>query len=352
MKYKKNISLLIIIIILLIILNFQYDSKINNNFESNINDSNNINNINNEILQEIKTTKDGTKYLIHPDRIISGGVPKGGIGIDIGIPALDKKNIKFTTVENANNWIQDDELILLINYQGIKKAYPLQILVWHEIANDEINNTPIIITYCPLCGSGIAYKRTIQLNNKTITTKFGTSGKLYNSNLIMYDTQTNTYWQQIGGQAIIGELTGQKLIPLDIDTITWKELKTFHPETLILDKDTNFNRNYGNDPYGSYYESDFLYFDVENQQENQRIHPKTLVYGIELNNTFKAYKKSDLENITTIIDKINHTKIQITKTENQIITFKNLETNETIIKELNMFFAWYAFHPKTLIWNN
>ncbi|MBI2043729.1 DUF3179 domain-containing protein, partial [Candidatus Pacearchaeota archaeon] len=147
--------------------------------------------------QEIKTLADGTRYLVHPNNIISGGPSKGGIGVDRGIPALAEENINFVSVEEADEWIDDSELVLALTYNGVERVYPLQILVWHEIANDNINGNPILVTYCPLCGSGIAYERKIEFNSERIETRFGTSGKLYNSNLIMYDEKTETYWQQI-----------------------------------------------------------------------------------------------------------------------------------------------------------
>ena len=112
---------------------------------------------------EIKVTEKGVKYLVHPSEIRGGGPPKGGIGVDRGIPALAEKNINFVSVEEADKWIQDEELVLVLNYKGEKRVYPLQIMVWHEIANDNIQGDPIVVTYCPLCGSGIAYEGTIQV---------------------------------------------------------------------------------------------------------------------------------------------------------------------------------------------
>src|SRR3989338_1264282 len=241
---------------------------------------------------EIKTLADGTKYLISPDEIKSGGPPKGGIGIDRGIPALAEENINFVSVEEADKWIEDNELVLALDYKGTERVYPLQILVWHEIANDKINGEPILITYCPLCGSGIAYERKIEINGEKVETRFGTSGKLYNSNLVMYDEKTDTYWQQIDGKAIVGELTGQELKEISIDTVVWRDWKSSHKDSEVLSKETGFSRQYGKDPYGNYYEDSFLIFDVENQ--DNRIHPKTVVFGIGVNGEFKAYREEYL----------------------------------------------------------
>ena len=299
---------------------------------------------------KIKITEDGTKYIIDPSEIRSGGPPKGGIGVDIGIPALTDNNIKFVSVEEADTWIQDDELVLILNYKGVKRVYPLQILVWHEIANDEIAGDPVTVTYCPLCGSGIAYEGKIEINGKRIETEFGTSGKLYNSNLVMYDAKTDTYWTQIDGLAIVGELTGQKLVPISIDTVVWRDWKNSEnaKDSEVLSQDTGMNRNYGRDPYGNYYEDSFLLFPVENS--DNRIHAKTVVFGIEVNGNYKAYKEDDLIKLNKIEDEIVGVKIKVERDELGIVKITNLETGEEIVKERDFWFAWYAFHPNTKLW--
>ena len=308
----------------------------------------------NPISEDIQYTEDGTPYIIHPDDILSGGPRKGGIGVDQGIPALSKQNIDFVTVEEANTYIQDNELVLALHYKGEKRVYPLQIMVWHEIANDVVAGDPILITYCPLCGSGIAYKREMTITNEqtniseTITPKFGTSGKLYNSNLVMYDDKTDTYWQQIDGKAIYGELTGQELEEVSIDTVVWKDWKTVHPDSEVLSQDTGINRNYGKDPYGSYYEDSFLIFPVEN--ENNIIHPKTIIFGIEVDGQYKAYKEEDLVVLGTIEDVVNNVSIKLERDNVGIVSVTNIESGEEIIKERDMWFAWYAFHPETSLY--
>ena len=294
---------------------------------------------NEEIQQGIKITEDGTKYIVHPSKIGSGGPPKGGIGTDIGIPAIASPN--FVSVQEADEWIQDNELVLSIIYKGVKRIYPLQILVWHEIVNDNIAGDPVLITYCPLCGSGIAYER--KVNNQE--TRFGTSGKLYNSNLVMYDELTNTYWTQIEGKAIIGELTGRELKEISIDTVTWKDWKEQHHDSEVLSKKTGFFRNYGKDPYGNYYEDSFLLFPVESK--DSRIHPKTPVLGIEINGQYKAYKEADLKEKKTIEDTFNGIKIRLEMDKAGAVKITDLLTNKEIVKERDFWFAWYAFHPDT-----
>lgn len=288
----------------------------------------------------IKITEEGVKYLVHPDKILSGGPPKDGI------PAIDKP--KFVSVEDADKWIEDNELVLAIIHKGIKRVYPLQILVWHEIVNDNIAGDPLLITYCPLCGSGIAYERTIERNEQRLETEFGTSGKLYNSNLVMYDRITDSYWTQIDGKAIVGELTGQELKEISIDTVAWREWKAEHPDSEVLSQNTGHLRPYGRDPYGNYYEDSNLFFPVEN--EDTRIHSKTVIFGIEVNGTYKAYREEDLIALGFIEDTISGVRVKVERDAAGTVTIINRDTDEEIIKERDFWFAWYAFHPDTSLY--
>jgi hypothetical protein len=281
----------------------------------------------------IKVTERGVKYIVDPNKILSGGPPKDGI------PSID--NPKYVSVEEADEWIQDNELVLAIIYKGVKRVYPLQILVWHEIVNDKIVDDPVLITYCPLCGSGIAYER--KINGEEV--EFGTSGKLYNSNLVMYDRKTNSYWTQIDGLAIVGELTGTKLTPISIDTVVWRDWKAAHSDSEVLSQDTGFVRPYGTDPYGSYYEDSFVWFPVE--AEDTRIHPKTVIFGIEVDGAYKAYKEDDLKELGTIDDVVNGVRINVERDDAGVVTITNLDTGDEIVKERDFWFAWYAFHPDT-----
>jgi hypothetical protein len=292
--------------------------------------------------KEIKE-RNGEKFTVNPEEIKGGGPGKGGIGIDRGIPALDEGNIKFVSVESADSWIEDNELVLVLQHKGAKCVYPLQIMVWHEIANDVVAGDPIAVTYCPLCGSGIAYYRVIDGG----AVKFGTSGKLFNSNLIMYDDLTDTYWQQIDGDAIVGELTGKELLELSVDTVSWRDWKdsSLSWNSEVLSKDTGMLRQYGNDPYGSYYEDSFLIFPVG--EEDDRIHPKDVVFGIEVNGEFKAYREEDVRNRKYIEDEIGGQTIRLSDDGLGIVEVVNVDTGEEIVKERDFWFAWYACHPDT-----
>lgn len=282
---------------------------------------------------EINTLPDGTKYIVHPNKLLSGGPPKDGI------PSIDRP--KFISVEEASKFVKDDELVLGINLNGDKRAYPFQILVWHEIVNDVVDDKPVVITYCPLCGTGIAYERTI--NNEPI--EFGVSGLLYNSDLVMYDRKTDTLWDQATGRAIVGELTGMKLKQVPIDTVTWGDWKKLHPDTKVLSRETGFIRSYGRIPYGDYDTSSSIYFPVEN--EDLRLHPKEVIFGIEINGKFKAYTEEDLKKLKKIEDTFNGVTLIVERSDSGIVTVKNKDTNEEIIPVRAFWFAWFAFHPDT-----
>ncbi|MBT3407487.1 DUF3179 domain-containing protein [Candidatus Woesearchaeota archaeon] len=309
------------------------DSKLNNKFWD-------FNAINNSLNYDIKIDYNGIKYIIDPSKI-KKGIAKPGDVKDI-IPSID--NPKYQKI-NEVDWIGDDELVLAIHYKGKKKVYPLQILVWHEIVNDFIDGDPILITYCPLCGSGIAYHRVIDGN----AVEFGTSGKLFNSNLVMYDRLTKSYWQQIDGNAIVGELTGFELKEINIDTVVWFDYKNNNDDAIVLTRDTGAQRNYGVDPYGSYYSDSFLIFDVEN--EDDRIHPKTPIWGVEINGVTKAYKESDVKEVGFIIDNIAGVDIKIEMNDDGTSNIINLNDNTKIVKERDFWFAWYAFNPETKLYN-
>ncbi|MBW2998601.1 DUF3179 domain-containing protein [Candidatus Woesearchaeota archaeon] len=285
---------------------------------------------------EINITEDGIKYIVHPSKILSGGPPKDGI------PSIDYP--KFVSMSDAREWIKDNELVLFIEYKDEVRIYPLQILVWHEIVTEVIKDDPILITYCPLCGTGIAYGRTI--NGEAV--EFGTSGKLFNSNLVMYDRLTDTYWSQIDGKAIVGELTGTELKEISIDTLVWRDIKDSFEDAKVLSKDTGFFRDYGEDPYGNYYENSFLIFPVEN--EDNRVHPKTVVHGIYVDGVYKAYRDDEIKEKGSFEDEINNIKISVSADESGRITFTNLKNNTEIVKERGFWFSWYAFHPNTLLY--
>jgi len=183
---------------------------------------------------------DFSKHSVPLGEILSGGPPKDGI------PAID--NPRFVSLDDADEWIGDREPIMVFEHEGVARGYPWQILLWHEIVNDEVNGQPVAITYCPLCNTAIAFDR--RLGDRRLD--FGTTGKLRHSDLIMYDRQTESWWQQAVGEAIVGELTGKKLKFLPAPTISWNDFKLQYPDGQVLSRDTGYRRNYGDNPYTGY----------------------------------------------------------------------------------------------------
>jgi thiol-disulfide isomerase/thioredoxin len=315
---------------------------------------------------------DGVKHTVPLDKILSGGPPKDGI------PSID--NPKFISVEEAEAFLNDEDLVLGIEVNGEAKAYPRKILVWHEIVNDFVGEKPVAVTYCPLCFTGAAFERIISGD----IVEFGVSGKLYNSDLVMYDRKTDSYWSQITGESIVGELAGSKLERLPLDTLEWKDWKNLHPNTKVLSTDTGFSRNYGSDPYTGYYSQDSIIFPVDNL--DRRLHLKTIVYGIVIDGAAKAYPEEEVEEIGLINDVIGNIPVLVIYDQDSNVvraferTFENstlefkIEEGELIelssetkwsfrgeglseiyegsdLKEIiappHFWFAWAAFYPDT-----
>ena len=239
----------------------------------------------------------GMKHIVPLDKIRGGGPPKDGI------PSIDDP--KFVIAKDAH-FVSDTDVVIGLEIDGDARAYPLFIMVWHEIVNDEVGGIPVSVTYCPLCYTNQVFERV--LDGQVV--EFGTSGKLYNSNLVMYDRLTDSYWSQALGLAITGELTGDTLNIIPFDVITWGDWKTLHPDSKVLTTETGHIRAYGADPYGNYYTDDRIMFPVENMDE--RMHPKEIILGFHIDNVYKAYKQQDLENMIVTNDEIGNTSILLT----------------------------------------
>lgn len=262
------------------------------------------------------------------------------------IPSID--NPKFISAEEAG-WLPDEEFGLGIVHKGEARFYPFRILVSHEIVNDFIQGDPILISYCPLCFTGVAFER--RIDGEAV--EFGVSGKLYNSELVMYDRKTDSYWPQSLARAVQGPLIGTELKKLITDTVKWGNWRKVHPNTKVLSKDTGFGRNYdGSNPYGE--EGNFLsiqvgesFDDTLERPVDTRVPRYEVVYGIEINGKFKAYKKSDLENLGVIEDTLGGENITIEFDQELESARAFTESGDQILVETLFWFAWAAFHPET-----
>lgn len=268
--------------------------------------------------------------------IKSGGPPRDGI------PSIDEP--KFTKALESK--ISSDARILGVSVNGIAKAYPISILNYHEIVNDYFGEKAVVITYCPLCGSGIAFNA--EVNGKKLS--FGVSGLLYNSDVLLYDRQTESLWSQLKYEAISGKLLGEKLKVLNTANTTLKNWKEKHPNTLILSEDTGFNRDYSQNPYPNYNTSSAIYFPVNNTDDT--FHSKEMVIGIEINGKTKAYPFSELKKLkgTILEDTFAGQKLKI-KYNSKAQSAEILDANGNLLPAItNFWFAWYAFNPETEVY--
>jgi hypothetical protein len=177
--------------------------------------------------------------LIDLDHLVSGGPPPDGI------PPIDAPNFQPA---DAVDWLEASEPVLALTVAGETRAYPLQVMTWHEIVNDTVGGVPVAVTYCPLCNSGVAFLR--RVGERLLD--FGTSGMLYADNLVMYDRQTESLWPQLTGQASVGALTGTQLTAVPMGVVGWGQFRTAHPDSLVLTRDTGYDRPYGRNPYVGY----------------------------------------------------------------------------------------------------
>jgi len=178
-----------------------------------------------------------------------------------------------------------------------------------------------LITYCPLCRTGIAFKPVV--NGEEV--EFGTSGKLYNSELVMYDRQTDSYWPQTLGMAVVGPATGQILEKIPLDTVRWVDWKKVHPDTQVLRKQTGFIRDYDNNPYGGIQRSNSVGFGVE--YNDKRLPPKEIAYGVEFDGVAKAYSDDAVKQDQLINDVVGEIPIVVVW-DSELNTVKIFERND------------------------
>jgi len=177
--------------------------------------------------------------------------------------------------------------------------------VWHEIVNDNISGIPVAVTYCPLCFTNQVFNRTL---NQTVL-EFGTSGKLYNSNLVMYDRTSKSLWSQAIGEGIVGKYAGIKLGKIPFDVALWKDWEQLYPNTKVLSRETGSLRPYGADPYGDYYTNPDILFPISNKDD--RLGLKEVVVGLENGGINKAYNLQDIQKQKVINDHINNKSVAL-----------------------------------------
>ena len=231
------------------------------------------------------------KSLIDPGEIRSGGPPKDGI------PPVD--NPEFDDVASANEWLDPREPVIVVSVGDQTKAYPLQILTWHEIVNDTVGDIPVSVTFCPLCNASIVFDRRI---DGTVY-DFGTTGKLRKSDLVMYDRQTESWWQQLTGRAIVGDLSGTVLDRVPASIVAYDDFRLAYPDAPVLSRRTGHPRSYGRNPYRGYDSIDdqpFLFSDPV----DERLPPMERVLNVTVGSQHKLYPFTALRTEPVVNDEV------------------------------------------------
>jgi hypothetical protein len=229
--------------------------------------------------------------LVDLDEILSGGPPKDGI------PAIDEP--EFDSVGAANEWLNAREPVVVVSINGETKAYPIQVLTWHEIVNDSIAGVPVAVTFCPLCNATIVFDR----RSGGEVLDFGTTGRLRKSDLVMYDRQSETWWQQFTGQAIVGKKAGTVLDRIPASIVAYEDFRDAYPDGQVLSRRTGYHRAYGNNPYRGYDSIDdqpFLFFDPV----DKRLPPMERVLNVSISDTHKLYPFSIFDKEPVINDEV------------------------------------------------
>lgn len=264
-----------------------------------------------------------------------GGPPKDGI------PAIDKP--RFVRASGAA--LTADDRVLGIVLGGKARAYPVRILNWHEVVNDRLGGRTVVVTYCPLCGTGMAFEPPAA----TGSAGFGVSGLLHNSDVLLYDRATESLWSQILSTAISGKLKDTRLQSLPLTHTSWADWRQRHPDTEVLSTDTGFERDYGRDPYAGYATVPQLLFDV--QHHDARFPVKAWVLGVQVNGTAKAYPFSVLDRAVgahgELRDQVGGQALRI-RYDRAHHTAEAVDAQgQPVPGVMSFWFAWVAFHPRT-----
>lgn len=273
--------------------------------------------------------------LIPVEQIHFGGPDKDGI------PSIDKPD--FLAAGFAA-FLRNDDPVLGVSRGKLARAYPLRILNWHEVVNDRIDGQPVAISYCPLCGTGVAFDARIDGRDLS----FGVSGLLYNSDVLLYDRQTQSLWSQLLGQAISGPLKGRRLEMLPLTHTTWADWRKTWPATQVLSTNTGTVRPYLRDPYAGYEKADELMFPVAFRAAG--FHPKERVLGIKIDGQAKAYPFVELGKTSgEFIDRVGDKTLTIRYERKAGRATVHGADGRQLAAVVGYWFAWYAFNPTTAV---
>jgi len=239
------------------------------------------------------------------------------------------------------DYLRKNDLVMTLTHNGITRAYPTRILDHHEIVNDMFGPDPVAITYCPLCGSGLAFDR--RLGEQVL--EFGVSSLLHNSDLVMYDRQTESLWQQITGEAFAGQSRGSQLKTIPLSMVTWENWRHQYPDASVLTVDGIKTKGYMKDAYGDYAESELLYMPVS--ATDARLHPKRVIYGLEIGDSSLAVDSEWLAREGHWSNDYEGRKLVLTMESSGEVE-ASLD-GKTITVHRMFWFAWYSFHTNTAL---
>jgi len=231
------------------------------------------------------------KRIVDLDEIISGGPPKDGI------PAIDDPT--FVSPREASEWLDPREPVIVVRVGDDVRAYPLQILTYHEIVNDEVGGVPLAVTFCPLCNASIVFRR--RVDGRILD--FGTTGRLRKSDLVMYDRQTESWWQQFTGLAIVGDYARTELEQYPANIVAYRDFAKAYPQGKILSRDTGYRRPYGRNPYRGYdsiTDRPFLFHD----DVDPRLPPMEYVLNVSVGGEHRIYPFSAFDDQPVINDTV------------------------------------------------
>ncbi len=262
----------------------------------------------------------------------------GGPGKD-GIPAVRKP--KFLPLSEKPDSVKLDTLGLVVGKNPVK-FYPYNILVWHEIVDDTVDGIPVAVTFCPLCGSGIVFERTV--NNQEL--EFGVSGLLHESNLVMYDDKTESLWSQASGKAIVGDFTGTQLKLFPSSLITFEQFSQNHSDGLVLSDETGHFRNYEFYPYGSYERNASIYFPISDFDNS--LPAKEIVFAIPLENAVALFPFEKLKTQKQASLEADGKQIELTLNNGEITTLVDGEEKPGYY---SMYFSVAVSNDNLVIWD-
>ncbi len=247
-------------------------------------------------LADLRVSTAGWRTDFTRSNVDLGEIIGGGPGKD-GIPAVDEP--RFESIGAVATWLSEEAPVIALELNGEARAYPLAILIWHEIVNDTIAGVPVVVTFCPLCNTALAFERTVD----GVTYDFGTTGNLRFSDLVMYDRQTETWWQQATGRAIVGELTDTQLVFLPSQIVSLADFAAAYPAGTVLSRDTGNPRDYGRNPYPGYDRADQAPFLFEGVVDG-RVAPKERVVTVDSADEAVAYPYSELRKVGLVNDRV------------------------------------------------